>query len=82
MYCDYVFIKARRALRELCDREAWENLKKQAAKCTVNLPKGPECKAPEEHDYPVYFVDYVGCILAPNPQPLTNPDQLIGWERK
>ena len=82
MYCDYIFIKARRALRELCDREAWENLKKQAAKCTVNLPKGPECKAPEEHDYPVYFVDYAGCIPAPNPQPLTNPDQLIGWERK
>ena len=82
MYCDYVFIKARRALRELVYREMWEGLKKQAAKCTVKLPKGPEHEAPKELNYPVYFVDYMDCILAPDPQPLTNPDQLIGWERK
>lgn len=50
MYCDYIFIKARRALRELCDREAWENLKKQAAKCTVKLPKGPEYEAREDNE--------------------------------
>lgn len=84
MYCDYIFIKANRALRERCHRDAWEDLKKQAAKhtVTVSLPKGPECEAPKEFDYPTYFVDYVDCMRAPNPQPLTNPDQLIGWERK
>lgn len=82
MYCDYIFIKAERALRELCYREMWEDLKKQAAKCTVVLPKGPAVATSEERDYPVYFMDYAGCILKPNPRPLTNPDQLIGWEAK
>lgn len=82
MYCDYIFIKARRALRELRHREMWEDLKKAGAKLSAKFPKGPECEASEELDYPVYFVDYMGCISEPNPQPLTNPDQLIGWECK
>lgn len=86
MYCDYVFIKARRAFRERCYSEMWADLKKAAAKAaargTVELPKGSECEAPKAPDFPLYFVDYVDCIHAPNPQPLTNPDQLIGWERK
>ena len=79
MYCDYIFIKARRTLRKIVEERTWSELRKKAKKYSITIPK-VHTETPPKSTYPI-AMDYVSCLTTPECQPLTNPDQLIGWDK-
>lgn len=77
MYCDYVFIKARRVLQEIARERKWNEFREMAKKHRPVIPNVYREVPPRA---PLAFVDYADVMFAREHEPLTNPDQLICWD--